>query len=258
MTEKERFDEILGELGELTLHLERYGFQVLLIGGQVLAMESIQRGGTGVIAIETDTGTVVERGFSFESDLLIDINGNGGMDNELPTILAQRGYAKRNRTFRWSKDLPGGPMDFDLFAPIEDVEPLTLPTTMTLLPDARLALRRKRRLELTIEGKSVGIHLPDATGFLAMKERAKRQHRPDATKDSFDMFAYVKLVGSETVRASLRQAGEEGRALRNRLLTLFWNASAPGPQDVINFATSLELDEKELLAQAAVDLFAEL
>ncbi|RKH61793.1 hypothetical protein [Corallococcus llansteffanensis] len=258
MTEEKRFEEILGELGALMLHLELFSFRVLLIGGQVLALESRQRGGTGVISIATDTGTMVDRGFSFEPDLLIDLDGTGPTDDQLPRILEQRGYKMLNRGFRWSKDLPGGPMRLDLFAPSEDVTSADLPMHMTLLPDSRLALRRRQRVELTIGGKTVGIHLPDAAGFLAMKERAKREQRPEKAKDSFDMFAYVKLVGPETVRASLQQASDVDPLLRDRLRQLFKDVSAPGPQDVITYAASLDTDEQELLAQAAVDLFAEL
>ncbi|WP_375755243.1 hypothetical protein [Corallococcus exercitus] len=255
MTDEERFDEILGELGELMLDLGDLSSRVMLIGGQVLALESRQRGGTGVISIETDTGIVVERGFSYEPDLLFDLDGADFMAERLPDVLKQRGYA-RTREFRWSKTLPGGQMDVDLFRP-EDVEPDELPTRMTPLPDARVALRRSHPVVL-VEGKPPRILLPDAVGFLTMKERAKREQRPDKTKDSFDMFAYVKLVGTQTVRASLQQAGEVGQALRDRLLSLFWNTEAPGPRDVIAYAASLEKEEQALLAQAAVDLFAEL
>jgi hypothetical protein len=255
MTDEERFDEILGELGELMLDLGDLSSRIMLIGGQVLALESRQRGGTGVISIETDTGIVVERGFSFEPDLLFDVDGSDFMAERLPQVLRQRGYA-RSRHFRWSKPLPGGQMDLDLFAP-KDVAPDELPTGMTPLPDARLALRRGHAVVL-LEGKPLRILLPDAMGFLTMKERAKRELRPDKTKDSFDLFAYVKLVGPQAVRASLRQAGEEGRALRTRLLHLFWSTEAPGPRDVIRYAGSLDPDEQALLAQAAVDLFAEL
>ncbi|NOK11400.1 hypothetical protein [Corallococcus exercitus] len=255
MTDEERFDEILRELSELMLDLGDLANRTMLIGGQVLALESRHRGGTGVIAIETATGIVVERGFSYEPDLLFDLDGADIMAERLPEVLRQRGYA-RTREFRWSKSLPGGQMDLDLFAP-KDVDPDELPTRMTPLPDARLALRRSHAVVL-VEGKPLRILLPDAVGFLAMKERAKREQRPDKTKDSFDMFAYVKLVGPQSVRTSLQQSGEVGRALRDRLLSLFWNTEAPGPRDVIAYAASLEKEEQELLAQAAVDLFAEL
>ncbi|WP_375742492.1 hypothetical protein NR800_26010 [Corallococcus interemptor] len=255
MTDEERFDEILGELGELMLDLGDLSSRIMLIGGQVLALESRQRGGSGVISIETDTGIVIERGFSYEPDLLFDVDGSDFMAERLPDVLRHRGYA-RTRHFRWSKTLPGGQMDVDLFVP-KDVDPNELPTGMTPLPDARLALRRGHAVVL-VAGKPLRILLPDATGFLTMKERAKRELRLDKTKDSFDIFAYVKLVGPQAVRDSLQQAGEEGRTLRNRLLQLFWNTEAPGPRDVIRYAASLDADEQALLAQAAVDLFSEL
>lgn len=104
----------------------------------------------------------------------------------------------------------------------------------------------------------MSILLPDAAGFLAMKERAKREQRPEKTKDCFDMFVYVKLVGTEAVRASLQAAGAEGTVLHDRLLALFWNQDSKGVQDVLTYATSHDGDERALLAQAVVDLFAEL
>jgi hypothetical protein len=256
MTEEERFDEILQELSDLMLDLGALSSKVMLIGGQVLALESRQQGGTGVIAIETDTGTVVERGFSYEPDLLFDIDGSDFLAERIPDVLRQRGYT-RTRHFRWSRSLPGGQMDIDLFAP-KDIDPQDLPTAMTPLPDARLALQHGHPASIRIAGRSLRILLPDAAGFLSMKERAKREQRPDKTKDCFDMFAYVKLVGSDTVRASLQQAGDAGTALRDRLRLLFWDTDSPGPRDVIAYAASLPPDEQALLAQAAVDLFADL
>nr|WP_254627838.1 hypothetical protein [Myxococcus sp. CA040A] len=244
-------------MGELLLDLGDLAYRVMLIGGQVLALESRLRGGTGVIFVETDTGVGVDRGFSFEPDLLFDMDGSEFMAERLPEVLHQRGF-KRVRDFRWSKVMPSGQdMDLDLFAP-DDVEVSELPTRMTPLPDSRVALRRSQRVSLRVGGKSLAILLPDAAGFLSMKERAKREQRPEKTKDCFDMFVYVKLVGTEAVRASLQAAGEDGRALRDRLLTLFWNAHSKGVQDVLTYAASHEDEERALLAQAVVDLFAEL
>lgn len=256
MTEDERFEEVLRELGELLLDLGDLSSRVVLIGGQVLALESRLRGGTGVISIKTETGTEVDRGFSFEPDLLFDLEGAEFSAERLPQVLQQRGYG-RTRGFRWSKTLgSGGDMHLDLFAPA-DIERSVLPTEMTLLPDAQLALRRSQPARLTIGDTSLRILLPDAVGFLAMKVRAKLEQRPEEHKDSFDIFAYVKLIGAKAVLASLTEAGKDGHVLQGKLLRLFWNASAPGVQDVMAYATSLEPMEKELLAQAAVDLFSE-
>jgi hypothetical protein len=256
MTDEERFEEVLRELGELLLDLGDLSSRAVLIGGQVLALESRRRGGTGVIAIKTETGTEVDRGFSYEPDLLFDLDGTEFMAERLPDVLKQRGYG-RTREFRWSKKLgSGGDMHVDLFAPA-DVERSQLPTAMTPLPDARLALRRTQPVALSIGDTPLRILLPDAVGFLAMKVRAKLEQRPDAHKDSFDIFAYVKLVGPKGVLAALEQAGQDGRVLQEKLLRLFWNTSAPGVQDVMAYATSLEPLDKDLLAQAAVDLFSE-
>ncbi|WP_408888510.1 hypothetical protein ACJ2CR_27240 [Myxococcus faecalis] len=258
MTDEERFDEILGELRELLLDLGALSTPVMLIGGQVLALESKRRGGSGVIAVETDTGVAVERGFSFEPDLLFDMDGSEFMAGRLPEVFSGRGFSRRSKGYRWSKDLPSGQrMDLDLFAP-GDVEVDALPTQMTPLLDSRVALRRSQQVSLTVGGKSLAILLPDAVGFLTMKERAKREHRPEKSKDSFDMFVYVKLVGAQSTREALDSAGDEGERLRARLKTLFWSRDAAGVQDVLTYASQHSSDEQELLAQAVVDLFDEL
>jgi hypothetical protein len=256
VTEQQRFEEVLRELGELLLALGDLSSRTVLIGGQVLALESRLRGGSGVIAVETDAGPVVDRGFSFEPDLLFDMDGGEFMDERLPQVLQARGYKRIHRQHRWSKELVGGPMHLDLFAPAH-AEPAELPTPMTLVPDARVVLRGAHRVELTIGDTPLRIALPNAAGFLAMKVRAKQDQRPNETKDSFDIFAYVKLVGPVEVLASLAQAGAEGRMIRARLVDLFRDTSAPGVQDVVEYASSLEAQEQELLAQAAVDLFSD-
>lgn len=149
-------------------------------------------------------------------------------------------------------------MHLDLFAPKDaDVDLQDLPTFMTPLPDARLVLRLSQPVSLSVGGTPLNIRLPEPVAFLAMKVRAKLEQRPLANKDSFDIFAYVKLIGPAEVSASLAQAGQDGQVLRDKLKNLFWNSSAPGVQDVMAYATSLEQEEKELLAQAVVDLFSE-
>jgi len=256
MTDEERFDEILEELRALLLDLGDLSSKVMLIGGQVLALESRLRGGTGVIAVATNTGTLVERGYSYEPDLLFDLDGTEFMAERLPEVLRLRGYS-RTRTFRWSKDLPGGRMDLDLFAP-GDVDAEALPTQMTGLPEARFALRKCRPVALSVGKSSLRILLPDAAGFLSMKERATSLRRPPNPKDCFDIYAYVSMVGLDQVKMSLGDAGEDGRALRERLRALFDAPSSRGVLDVLASAASLEDAEKRLLAQGVVDLFAEL
>ncbi|WP_239989253.1 hypothetical protein [Corallococcus macrosporus] len=200
---------------------------------------------------------VVERGYSFEPDLLFNMDGTEFSAERLPSVLKQRGYERKARNFRWSKSLPGGWMHLDLFSPAE-VEQAQLPTGMTPLPDAGLALRGSQPVSLPIGDISLRIRLPDAVGFLSMKVRAKLEHRPTDHKDCFDIFAYVKLVGLAEVRASLERAGDEGHVLRGKLQRLFWSPDAEGVQDVIAYAEGLEQDERALLAQAVVDVFADL
>jgi len=258
VTDEERFDEILGELREFLIDLGDLSLNVMLIGGQVLAVESRRQGGTGVISVETDTGTVVERGFSFEPDLLFDINGTEFMAERLLEVLRERDFKREARDFRWSKTLPSGQtMDLDLFAP-EGSEVSERLTRMTPLPDSRIALRRSQRVSLKVSGKSLSILLPDAAGFLTMKERAKREHRPELSKDCFDMFVYVKLVGTQVVRASLQAAGTDGQALESRLRLLFWDKDSKGVQDVLTYVSTHDAEERALLAQAVVDLFQDI
>jgi hypothetical protein len=253
--EQQQFEAILKELGELMLALGDLSQRIVLIGGQALALQSRAQGGTGLIAVETETGEVVQRGYTFEPDLLIDLEGAEFMAERLPDILRQRGY-QRTREFRWSKPLGTTTVHLDLFASPE-IDPGSLPTSMTRLPDARLVLRRSERIELTVGDTWLRIAIPDAVGFLTMKVRAKLEQRPKESKDSFDIFTYVKLVGPRKVSESLQQAGPEGQELKKKLLALFWTDSSPGVLDVVAYASTLESEQKELLVRSVVDLFAE-
>lgn len=254
--EQQQFEAILKELGELMLDLGDLSQRIVLIGGQALALQAQAQRGTGLIAVETETGEVVERGYTFEPDLLIDLEGAEFTAERLPDILQQRGY-QRHRDFRWSKPLGTTIVFIDLFAPPE-LEPEALPTSMTRLPDARLVLKRAQHIELTVGDTRLRIAIPDAVGFLTMKVRAKLEQRPKESKDSFDIFTYVKLVGPQKVSESLQNAGPEGQELRQKLLALFWNDLSPGVLDVVAYASTLEPEQKELLVQSVVDLFAEL
>jgi hypothetical protein len=230
--------------------------RVVLIGGQVLALESRRREGTGILNVVTDTGVEVTRGFTYEPDLLFELEGDEFMAERLLEVLGIRGY-RRVRDFRWAKRLAGGvDMSLDLFAP-PGVERQSLPSGMTPLPDEPLVVRGKYEIKLNVGEMPLRIAVPDAAGFLAMKIRAKREQRPRETKDCFDIFAYVKLVGTEAVLASLARAGHEGRIIQARLVDLFRVESAAGVQDVLAYAGSLTPEEQGLLAQAAVDLFSD-
>jgi hypothetical protein len=253
--EQQQFEAILKELGELMLALGwDLSQRIVLIGGQVIALQSQIQRGTGLIAVETETGEVVERGYTFEPDLLIDLEGAEFMAERLTDILHQRGYQRRNRDFRWSKPLDMTTIHLDLFTSPE-LDDDALPTSMTRLPDARLVLLRTQRIELTVGDTPLRIAIPDAVGFLTMKvtAREKRKER----KDSFDIFVYVKLVGPQKVSEALQKAGPEGEALRKKLLSLFWDDSSLGVQDVVAYASTLEREQRELLVRSVIDLFAE-
>ncbi|WP_225413116.1 hypothetical protein [Stigmatella hybrida] len=256
MTELEQFEAVLRELAELLLDLGDLASRVVLIGGQVLALESRLQGGTGTITLKTSTGIEVDRGFSFEPDLLFELEGDEFAADRLPEVLRDRGY-QRVRDFRWSRPLPGGAqMDLDLFS-MPGVEREALPVPMTVLPNAPLALKFKRRIEFSVGKVPLRLSVPDAAGFLAMKVEAKLKQRPKETKDCFDLFAYVMLMGTKTVLSSLAQADHEGRLIQAKLVDLFREPSSPGVRDVLEYASSLEPAEQELLAQAVVDLFSE-
>jgi hypothetical protein len=129
---------------------------------------------------------------------------------------------------------------------------------MTVLPDAEFVQRRCVPVELTLAGKQIQLLIPDAIAFLRMKLRAKLEQRPTGTKDCFDLYAYVQLHGAESISTALAQAGAEGRAIRSGLKTLFWNTDSAGVKDVLASVIGLETEEETLLAQAVVDLFADL
>lgn len=253
MDEEQQFETVLKELGELMLALGDLSQRVVLIGGQALAVQSLEQRGTGLISVETDTGEVVHRGYTLEPDLLIDLEGAEFAAQRLPDILQQRGY-RRTRDFRWSRSLGTMTVHIDLFASPE-IDPEDLPTSMTRLPDARLVLRRPQPIKVTVGGTRLQIAIPDAVGFLTMKVRAKLEQRPQENKDCFDIFTYVKLVGPEKVSEALKNAGPEGQELKRNLRILFWDEDAPGVQDVAAYAATLEPEQKELLVQSVIDLF---
>jgi len=93
MTDRERFDVILEELGAL---LSRVGClcDVVLIGGQALAVEQVAVGEDPLLQVETDTGQRLVRGYSFDPDLLVDSVDpeESARWDELPEILRGFGY----------------------------------------------------------------------------------------------------------------------------------------------------------------------
>jgi len=71
MTDRERFEIILEELGALLSPLG-WSCDVVLIGAQALAVEQVAAGEDSVLQVETDTGQRLVRGYSLDLDLLLD------------------------------------------------------------------------------------------------------------------------------------------------------------------------------------------
>lgn len=69
-----RFEAVLGELRRVLIELQGIGVGAVLIGGQVLALESRAVGGSGTIQVRTTTGVQIDRGYSMEPDLLLDVD----------------------------------------------------------------------------------------------------------------------------------------------------------------------------------------
>ncbi len=127
---------------------------------------------------------------------------------------------------------------------------------MTPLRDSRLVLHRRQPFQLKVGGTVLSLALPSIAGFIAMKLRAKLELRPEVTKDSFDLVAYVSMIGAVEVVKAL-SADREGRRLQAQLVDLFRSKDAPGVVDVLAYAGALEPMEQELLAAAVVELFSE-
>ncbi len=257
MTEAERFDLILDELRQILLDLGDLSAHVVLVGGQVLALEDLAEGGSGIIQVETATGVVVARGFSMEPDLLFDTESDSAQvfGEHLPQVLRARGFVP-TRGFRWSKDLAGEPMHVDLFcAPGTEGE---APMSMTPLPGADLALARAHSITVSVLDHDLTISVPDAAGFLAMKLEAKLRLRPDLAKDSFDLFTYVKRNTVAVVAQSLARRTVPGTKIAGELRRLFADESAPGVRDLLGYAPTLGEMDRQLLIREAIDLFTEL
>jgi hypothetical protein len=256
MTDEERFDVVLTELGRLLLSLGDLARHVTLVGGQVPSVLGKLRGGSGVIAVTTDTGVELTRAFSLEPDLLVDTPRLGFLDERLPEVLRACGF-RRTRSYRWRKDVGDVAVDLDLFAPPDADEELA-PTPMTPLPSGDLALVRPMYVTYETSAGSFEVRLPNPTAFLAMKLDAKERLRPKETKDSFDLYAFVRLLGVAQVAASRHEFAAEGRDIVERLHRLFLKTDSPGVRDVLTFAPHLSRDEGSLVAMDAVDLMAEL
>ncbi len=257
MNEAERFECILDELRSLLMDFQMIGVDVALVGGQVLALEARAKGGDGVIEVRTPTGVVVRRGYSMEPDLLFDVEEAGSRSDAILDILRQRDF-NRVRTHRWRKELgEAGEMLLDLFVS-PDADDAYNPGGFTKLPAAELALARAAPLKVSIPSGELTVQVPDPVGFLAMKLEAKLRLRPDETKDSFDMYAYVVMKGVDEVNAVLSKSGNTRDSIVADLRDLFGDVSSRGVRDVVSYAGTLNEDDTALLARAVVDLFEQL
>ena len=64
MTDEERFEIVLRELGGLLLKLGDLRENLVIVGAQVVALEERARGGSGLLRVELPSGPTIERGFS--------------------------------------------------------------------------------------------------------------------------------------------------------------------------------------------------
>jgi hypothetical protein len=260
MTGEEKLNVVLRELRDLLQAADAAACPFLLIGGQVLAILAKSVHDSGELVVETATGVRVSRGYSFEPDLLLDVEEE---DVSLPYIgaladvLRQCGFSRSNPETRWVKRVGEVEVLIDLFAAPSLPDEMR-PTRMTTLPRASLASARATMTSVVLtDGDPLRIKVPDALGFLGLKTEAKLQHRPRESKDCFDAYSYVTLVGVQDVARSLARDGRDGPRVAAELRALFGSADAPGVRDVVQYSKTLGERDLSLLAQAVVDVFQE-
>lgn len=254
MTERDRFDVVLEELGAL---LSRIGWlcEVVLIGGQALAVEQVAEGGEALLRVETDTGQTILRGYSFDPDLLlepIDPEHSNRWD-ELPHLLREAGYRRARRAFQWEKQVGDVYVRLDLFTP-EGAPDSSTP--MTELPRGEAVLARAQVIRLVVGTRELAIRTPSPLDFVLMKLDATNIRRPRNAKDAFDLYAYARKKGAPAIGRALATARERDEALE-QLHRLFGTDASPGVLDVLSYATSLEDLERELVARDVVRTFTE-
>ncbi len=254
MTEAERFAVVLDELGALLNRLDGLS-EVVLIGGQVLAVEQVAASQDPVLEVETDTGQRVVRGYSFDPDLLVesvDPQESARWD-ELPHLLREAGYRRGGRAFQWEKQVGEVYVRLDLFTP----EGGPIPSTeMTPLPRGEEVLRRAVELRLRLGNRDVRIRTPSIVDFVLMKLDATRIRRPPSAKDAFDLYAYVRRKSPAVVGRALALEPERDEALK-RLRDLFGSDDARGVTEVLEFAPTLAGIDRALVVRDVVRTFAE-
>lgn len=253
MTERERFDVVLEELGLL---LSRLGWlcDVVLIGGQALAVEQVAAGEEPILRIETDTGQRLDRGYSFDPDLLVeplDPEESNRWD-ELPHVLRDAGYRHGPRGFQWEKQVGKVYVRLDLFIPSGAPTPAT---EMTRLPRGEQVLARAHEVRIRIGAREIKLKTPSIVDFVMMKIDATRIRRPRSAKDAFDLYAYARKKSPMAIAEALAKTAERGEALA-RLSEIFAE-NGPGVLDVLSYVRSLEEVDRQLVARDVARTFAE-
>ena len=253
MTDRERFEIILEELGALLSPLG-WSCDVVLIGAQALAAEQVAAGEDSVLQVETDTGQRLVRGYSLDPDLLLDPADPGESPrwDEIPEVLRSCGFHRGGRDFQWEKQVGDVYVRLDLFRPQGSPEPAT---QMTELPRGDQVLARAIDLRFRIGTRDVKLKTPSPVDFVLMKLDAMRIRRPVSPKDAFDLYAYVRKKTPAVVAEAIASAPERGEALA-RLQEVFADEHGAGVRDVLAFAGSLEGIERELVAKDVVRTFA--
>lgn len=149
MSDTQRYEIVLKELRELLATMPDFAGRVIMIGGQVLALEARSRGGDGQLTIDTQVGELLDRGFSFEADLLLDFEGLVATDH-FETRLRDRGYQKKSG-FAWSRDVEGYEVELEFFRAEEASEEIA-PVRTTPVPGGQAAIARARELTVQVPG----------------------------------------------------------------------------------------------------------
>lgn len=259
MTDEARFAQVLSEVHALLMQLGDLSSHVMVIGGQVIALHGLARRRVAAIETTTDTGVKVTRGFTNEPDLFFDIDEQTFGSERLVEVLRNRGYQRTNRAYCWGRRLTNGvEVMIDLFRP-EELREEFAPTVMTPLRDAALITRRPEELTVELDGKPTSWRVPNAFAFMRTKVTAKLVHRPASTRDCFDLYVFLRLLGAKHVRATFAAAPDVARIqLERELRQLFWDENSPGVRDVVAEAAGLDAYERDLLIRDVIDLFAEL
>lgn len=252
MTDTERFEIIIGALGELVIALGSIGLyekDIVLIGAQVVALEQRARK-LELFEVRTPHDIALTRGFSMEPDLVFDTDDEQKME-QLFEVTRQQGFVRSflpGRPARYVKTVRGVKVEVDFFTTsIEEPSPGGLPRL-------RGAGRLRTHSVALLHNQTISV--PDACSYLSMKLEAKLRIRPAHQKDSFDMYLYVRTMGEQAVIKSLDNTGPDGARVRRELQELFGSLDGRGVRDVVAAGLpQANPAEKELLLRHVVETF---